>query len=106
VGVGVTCEGRRSNEKGGAGPDQRGTARAARHGPHKRGTGVSNAWALAGSGRERERRGTGRVGRAGKEEAWAEPEGTRTFLIYSNEFQTSSNCFDQKVDLPSSKNFK
>jgi hypothetical protein len=46
------------------------------------------------------------VGRAGKEEAWAEPEGTRTFLIYSNEFQTSSNCFDQKVDLPSSKNFK
>jgi hypothetical protein len=27
-------------------------------------------------------------------------------LIYSNNFQMSSNCFDQKVDLPSSKKFK
>jgi hypothetical protein len=34
------------------------------------------------------------------------PEGTRIFLIYSNEFQTSLNCFDQKIYLPSSKNFK
>jgi hypothetical protein len=28
------------------------------------------------------------------------------FFIYSNNFQMSSNCFDPKVDIPSSKNFK
>jgi hypothetical protein len=38
-----------------------------------------------------------------KKEAWAEPKGTVTFLIYSNEFQISSNRFDQKVDLTSSQ---
>jgi hypothetical protein len=35
---------------------------------------------------------------------WAEPEGIGRFFIYLNKFQTSSNCLDQKVDLPSSKN--
>jgi hypothetical protein len=33
-------------------------------------------------------------------------EETMESLIYSNNFQMSSNCFDQKVDLSSSKNFK
>jgi hypothetical protein len=28
------------------------------------------------------------------------------FFIYSDNFQMSSNCFDKKVDLPSSKSFK
>jgi hypothetical protein len=39
-----------------------------------------------------------------KKKAWAELEGTVTFRIYSNQFQTCSICFDQKVDLTSSKN--
>jgi hypothetical protein len=39
---------------------------AARYGPNKGGTDVSDVWALVGSGRGRERRGTGRVGRPGK----------------------------------------
>jgi hypothetical protein len=38
--------------------------------------------------------------------AWAEPAGTGEFFIYSNKIQISLNCFDQKVDLPSSKNSK
>jgi hypothetical protein len=48
--------------------------------------------------------------------AWAGPGGKRRsgpildeqdfFLIYSTKFQTSSKCFDQKVDLPGSKNLK
>jgi hypothetical protein len=41
-----------------------------------------------------------------KKEAWVEPEGTGTFFISSNEFQTSPNDIDQKVALPSSENFK
>jgi hypothetical protein len=61
-------------------------------------------WAPVDSGRERERRGTGVCGPAWGREEWAEPEGTGKFSIYSNKFQTSLNCFDQKVDLPSSKN--
>jgi hypothetical protein len=36
----------------------------------------------------------------------AEPEETGGFFIYSNRIQTSLNSFDQKVDLPSSKNSK
>jgi hypothetical protein len=28
------------------------------------------------------------------------------FFIYSNKIQTSWNCFDQKMELPSSKNSK
>jgi hypothetical protein len=36
----------------------------------------------------------------------AEPAGTGEFFIYSNKIQTSSNYFDQKVDLPNSKNSK
>jgi hypothetical protein len=37
---------------------------------------------------------------------WVEPEGIGRFLISSNKFETSLNCFDQNVDLPSSKNSK
>jgi hypothetical protein len=70
-----------------------------------RGAPSADAWARTGSGRERKMRGVERVGRPGKKEAWAELEGIVTFFIYSNEFQTNSNCFDQKVDLPSSKKF-
>jgi hypothetical protein len=54
----------------------------------------------------RERKGAGAWGPARGEEEWAEPEGTGQFLIYSIKFQTSLNCFDQKVDLTSSKNSK
>jgi hypothetical protein len=61
---------------------------------------VSDAWALADSGRERERREVGHVGQPGKKGKWAEPQGTGGFFIYSNRIQTSSNGFDQKVDLP------
>jgi hypothetical protein len=43
---------------------------------------------------------------SGKEKKWVRPKGIVNFLIYSKRFQTSMNCFDQKVDLPSSKNFK
>jgi hypothetical protein len=41
-----------------------------------------------------------------KKGEWAEPEETGGFFIYSNRIQTSLNSFDQKVDLPSSKNSK
>jgi hypothetical protein len=73
--------GRRSDEKE-PGPDWRGTAWAARqrpamarplhawaarHGPHRGGAGVSDTWALATSGRERERSSVGCVGRPEKE---------------------------------------
>jgi hypothetical protein len=37
---------------------------------------------------------------------WAEPVGTGEFFIYSNKIQINSNCFDQKVYLPISKNSK
>jgi hypothetical protein len=33
-------------------------------------------------------------------------QGTVKILIYLNNFQMSLNCFDQKLDLPSSKIFK
>jgi hypothetical protein len=49
---------RRRNERG----EQRWTARAVQHCPNKGALGASDAWALADSGRERERRATGRVG--------------------------------------------
>jgi hypothetical protein len=52
---------------------------------------------------ERERRAHGS---AQEKEKRAGPKGIVIFLIYSNNFQTSLNCFDQKVDLPNSKNFK
>jgi hypothetical protein len=45
-------------------------------------------------------------GPAWKKKVWADPEGTVMFGIFSNQFQTSSICFDQKVDLPNSKNSK
>jgi hypothetical protein len=41
-----------------------------------------------------------------EKEKRAGPKGIVKIWIYSNNFQTSSNCFEQKVDLPSSKNFK
>jgi hypothetical protein len=92
---------------GGLAPTDRGSAtvRAGGRRCPNRGTPSADAWALIGSGRERKRRGTRHVGQPRKEAAWAEPEGTMTFLFYSNKFQTSSNCFDQKVDLPSSRKF-
>jgi hypothetical protein len=57
------------------------------HGPHGGDAGVSDVWAPAGSGRERER-GEARDAWASQEkkEAWAEPEGIGTFSIYSNKF--------------------
>jgi hypothetical protein len=36
--------------------------------------GASDVWASANSGRERERRGAGQVGRPGEKGKWAEPE--------------------------------
>jgi hypothetical protein len=60
----------------GAGPDRRGTARAVRHGPHRGGVGVSDAWAPTDSGSERERRGADTWASPEKKEVWAESEGT------------------------------
>jgi hypothetical protein len=70
-----------------------------------RGGGGPIRWAPPG-------REEGGVGRAWKtwasrgEGKWARPEETVKVSIYSNNFQTSSNYFDQKMDLPSSKYFK
>jgi hypothetical protein len=51
--------------------------------------------------------GGARVGRSGeKERKMGRANGIVKFFIYSNNFQTSSNYFDQKVDVSSSKNFK
>jgi hypothetical protein len=61
-------------------------------------------WAPAGSRRERRREGA--RGPARGKEKWAEPQETREFFIYSNKIQISLKCFDQKVDLRSSKNSK
>jgi hypothetical protein len=63
-------------------------------------------WALADSGRKRERREAGRMGQPGEKGKWAKPEGTGGILIYSNRIQISLNNFDQKVDLPNLKNSK
>jgi hypothetical protein len=52
---------------GGAATARQRRARAARHGLHRGGTRVSDAWAPTGSGRKRERSGMGRVSRPGKE---------------------------------------
>jgi hypothetical protein len=48
----------------------------------------------------------GRGGGGGGEENWAGPEETVKVLIYLNNSPTSQICFDQKVDLPSSKILK
>jgi hypothetical protein len=54
----------------------------------------------------------GCMGRAWKKWAgrgegkWAGPEETVKVLIYLNNFPTNLNCFDQKVDLSSSKIYK
>jgi hypothetical protein len=61
-------------------------------------------WSSIGS--EREWRRAGACGPDRGKEKWVGPEETVEFFIYSNNFQTSLNCFDQKVDLPSPKNFK
>jgi hypothetical protein len=53
-------------------------------------------------GRERD----GARGPAQEKDKRARPKGIVKILIYSNNFQMSSNCFTQKVDLPSSKKFK
>jgi hypothetical protein len=37
-----------------------------------------------------------------KGKKWARPKGIVKVLIYSEIFQMSTNCFDQKVNLPSS----
>jgi hypothetical protein len=56
--------------------------------------------------------GTGCMGHAWKtwagrgEGKWAGPEEIVKVLIYLNIFPTSSNYFDQKVDLPSFKIYK
>jgi hypothetical protein len=57
--------------------------RAAWHGLHGGGTGVSDEWAPVGSGRGE---AWGAWAGLEKKEMWAEAEGTGTFLIYSNEF--------------------
>jgi hypothetical protein len=46
------------------------------------------------------------LGRSGEKENGLGRRGILNFFIYSNNFQTSLNYFDPKVDLPSSKNFK
>jgi hypothetical protein len=60
--------------------------------------GGPDAWTPTGSERERERerKRAGARGPAWGKEKWAGPEETVEFFIYSNKFQTSSNCFDQK----------
>jgi hypothetical protein len=72
--------------------------------------GWGSSWwvGLGGSETEREREGgkQGCVGQPREKEKWSEPKGIINFFIYSNNFQSSSKYFDQKVDLPSSKNFK
>jgi hypothetical protein len=61
-------------------------------------------WPTArGRGRGEEQ---GHVGQPGGKRSGSGPKKQWNFLIYSNNFQMSSNCFDQKVDLPRSKNFK
>jgi hypothetical protein len=70
------------------------------HEQGRRGEGSSVRWGPLG--RERE----GARGPAQEMEEWAGSKGIVKILIYSNNFQTSSNCFDQKLDLSSSKNFK
>jgi hypothetical protein len=63
-------------------------------------------WSSVGWGPPRREREGGACGPAQEKEKRAEPKGIVKILIYSNKFQTSLNCFDQKVDLPSSKKFK
>jgi hypothetical protein len=65
---------------------------------------VGPDWQWEGEG-EGEKK-SGACGPAWGKEECADPEGTGKFSIYSNKFQTSAICFDQKVDLPSSKNSK
>jgi hypothetical protein len=107
TGVRVTRGGRRSTRRGEAWSQPIGYSEGGAACPHWGGVGVSDAQDLAGHERERERE-EARGAWAGpeKKEAWAEPEGTGSFFISSNEFQTSLNGIDQKVALLSSKNSK
>jgi hypothetical protein len=58
-------------------------------------------------GREREMREAGCVSRPGeKRKMGRSRRNKRILFIYSNRIQTSLNGFDQKVDLPRSKNSK
>jgi hypothetical protein len=70
--------------------------------------GAGARWRSRGSGRPvspgREREGA--RGPAQEKEKRAGPKVIVKILIYSNNFRTSLNCFDQKVELPSFKNFK
>jgi hypothetical protein len=100
-------------EQGGRGPastDRRRPGRGTR-GRHRDclsrgGEGPPDTHAPDSSEREREGRRAGAHGPARRKEKWVGPEETIEFLIYSNNFQTSSDCFNQKVDLPSSKKIK
>jgi hypothetical protein len=56
--------------------------------------------------REETKEGHAWAGPGKKKGKWARPNGIVKFFIYSNNFQMSSNYFDQKVDVSSSKNFK
>jgi hypothetical protein len=58
------------------------------------------------SERERERGRAWARGPARGKEKWVWPKEILEFFICSNNFQMSLNCFDEKVDLPRSKNFK
>jgi hypothetical protein len=61
---------------------------------------------MAARERERGRGKHGAHGPAQEKEKRGGPKGIVKILIYSNNFQMRSNYFDQKVDLPSSKNLK
>jgi hypothetical protein len=67
-----------------------------------RGGGGESSVEWGSPGRERE----GARGPAQEKEKRAGPKVIVKILIYSNNFRTSLNCFDQKVELPSFKNFK
>jgi hypothetical protein len=59
------------------------TVRAARHGPNRGGTVVSNAWAPASSRRERERRGAGACGLARKKRNGLSPDELDFFNLFN-----------------------
>jgi hypothetical protein len=98
VGVGLMRGGRRNNEKGGlvlTDEGQRGWRGMVRTGEAPgsltRGPQLTTV--------RRERRGTGRMSQPRKERGVGRARRNKNIFIYSNEFQTSSNCFDQKVNL-------
>jgi hypothetical protein len=122
----VSREVARNGEGAATGVDQRPRGRGAHGGAGERGGrvqptgggltatlseqgsfGASDTWALADRGREREMREAGCVSRPGeKRKMGRSRRNKRILFIYSNRIQTSLNGFDQKVDLPRSKNSK